>query len=238
MKYRYIFGPVTSRRLGKSLGIDLVPYKTCTLDCIYCECGKTNNLTLKRKEYAETKLVIEEIDNYLNRQSDIDYITFSGSGEPTLHIGIGEIINFLKENYSNNKIALLTNSTLLNDRTVLKEIKEIDLLIPSLDAVSQETFKKINRPIAYMNSEDIINSLINLKNIVNCPIWLEIFIVPGINDNQIEIKKLTEAVEKINPTRVHVNTLDRPGTKKSVKKINKTKLIDITKHFKRKVDII
>lgn len=164
MDYKYIFGPVPSRRLGSSLGIDLIPYKTCSLNCVYCECGKTTDLTFERKEYVPTERVIEELDDYLKTEPELDYITFSGSGEPTLHNGIGEIIKFLKENYPQYQLALLTNSTLLNDEKLQDEIKKLDLIVPSLDAVSEDVFQKINRPVEGLSAQKIVQGLINLNN--------------------------------------------------------------------------
>ena len=163
MKYKHLFGPVPSRRLGVSLGIDLVPHKTCTLDCVYCECGKTTNRTFERREYAPLDEILEELKNYMNENSEIDYITFSGSGEPTLHSGIGEIINFLKHNYPQYKVAVLTNGTLFYGKKLRDEVKSADLIIPSLDAASCEIFNKINRPYEKLNLDKIINGLIALR---------------------------------------------------------------------------
>jgi len=130
MKFKHLFGPVPSRRLGVSLGIDLVPYKTCTMDCIFCECGKTTNLTIDRKEYVPTAEILDELDAYLKQSPDLDYITFSGLGEPTLHSRIGEILNFLKQNYPRYKVAILTNGTLLFHKELRDEIKNTDIVKP------------------------------------------------------------------------------------------------------------
>ncbi len=238
MKLKHIFGPVISRRLGKSLGIDLVPFKTCSLDCIYCECGKTNNLTTERAEYVPTEEVIQELDNYLSTSPDLDYVTFSGSGEPTLHSGIGKIISFLKTNYPDYRIALLTNSTLLGNKDLLEEIKEVDLIIPSLDAVLEKTFKKINRPLTSLTVEDIIKPLINLKNNIKGLIWLEIFIIPGINDSREEITKFKEIIEKMNPDKIQLNSLDRPGTETWIKKAKHFSLEEIAQKLGDKVEIV
>jgi wyosine [tRNA(Phe)-imidazoG37] synthetase (radical SAM superfamily) len=238
MKLKHIFGPVISRRLGKSLGIDLIPFKTCSLDCIYCECGKTNNLTIRRAEYVPTEEVIQELDNYLSTSPDLDYVTFSGSGEPTLHSGIGKIISFLKTNYPDYRIALLTNSTLLSDKDLLEEIKDLDLIIPSLDAVLEKTFSKINRPIASISVEDIINPLINLRDTFQGLIWLEIFIIPGVNDSREEIDKFKEIIKKINPDKIQLNSLDRPGTENWIKKANQSRLEEIARKLGDKVEIV
>ncbi len=238
MKLRHIFGPVLSRRLGKSLGIDLVPFKTCSLDCIYCECGQTNNLTLERKEYVPTEEVIKELDNYLGSNPDLDYVTFSGSGEPTLNSGIGNIITFLKTNYPDYKIALLTNSTFLNNQQLLKEIEDIDLIIPSLDAVSEEVFNRINRPLPTLTAADIVNSIVNLKNTFHGRVWLEIFIIPGVNDSKEELKKIRKVVEKINPDKIQLNSLDRPGTETWINKPDRNNLESIARILGGKVEII
>ncbi|AZO95398.1 radical SAM protein [Halocella sp. SP3-1] len=237
MKLKYIFGPVLSRRLGNSLGIDLVPYKTCSLDCIYCECGKTNNLTARREEYVPTKDVINELDRYLINKPEIDYITFSGSGEPLLHNGIKRIINYLKDNYD-YKIALLTNGIHFIDRSVIEEVERVDLIIPSLDGVTQETFIKINRPLKNIFIDDVIDGLIKLRSNFSNQIWLEIFIIPGINDNNDELVKFKEVIKKIKPDRVQLNSLDRIGTLKNIKKASEKELQSIAELFEGKIDII
>lgn len=237
MKLKYIFGPVLSRRLGNSLGIDLVPYKTCSLDCIYCECGKTNNLTARREEYVPTKDVINELNRYLINKPEIDYITFSGSGEPLLHNGIKRIINYLKDNYD-YKIALLTNGIHFIDRNVIEEVERVDLIIPSLDGVTQETFIKINRPLESIFIDDVIDGLIKLRNNFSNQIWLEIFIIPGINDNNDELVKFKEVIKKIKPDRVQLNSLDRIGTLKNIKKASEKELQSIAEFFEGKIDII
>lgn len=219
MEYKYLFGPVPSRRLGVSAGIDLVPYKTCSLNCLYCECGTTTKLTLKRKEYIPTEKVIKELNHFLQSAPEIDYLTFSGSGEPTLHNHLGKIVNYLKENYSHYNIALLTNGTLFYKYDSLyNEVKNIDLIIPSLDAVSENIFKKINRGINNLKSEEIISGLIKLRKEYHGEIWLEIFVIPGINDTKKEINNFNTIIKKIKPEKVQLNSLDRPGTEKNIKK--------------------
>jgi len=236
---KYLFGPINSRRLGISLGIDLVPPKTCTLDCVYCECGRTTNLTSKIKEYYPTSAIIQEIDNYLNSKPKLDVITLAGSGEPTLHQGIGQIINYLKTNHPSYKVALLTNGTLLYLNEVQNKIKLVDYLIPSLDAVSQNVFQKILRPAPGMESKKIINGLIDLQKKLAGQIILEIFIIPQINDKPQELKKLKEACRKIKPTKIQLNSLDRPGTEDWVKPENKKNLLKIKEYFlPLKVEII
>ncbi len=224
MKYKHLFGPVPSRRLGVSLGIDLVPFKTCTLNCVYCECGRTTNLTLERKEYVPLAEILAELDDYLKGAPDLDYITFSGSGEPTLHTGIKSIIEFLKKNYPKYKIALLTNGTLLHDKKVRDEFMGADLILPSLDAASENAFKSVNRPHKNLSLDEMMNGLIKLRGEFKGAIWLEIFIIPGINDSDAEIELLKENIDKIKPDKIQINTLDRPGTESWVMPAEKCEL--------------
>ena len=224
MKFKHLFGPVPSRRLGISLGIDLIPYKTCTLDCIYCECRKTTNLTIDRKEYIPTGEILNELNEYLKNSPELDYITFAGSGEPTLHSKIGEIINFIKQNYPQYKVAVLTNGTLFYEKELRDELKFADLIIPSLDAASDEVFKKINRPHENLNLSKIINGIAAFRKDFPGEIWIEVFIVPGINDTKNELQKIKKVIEKINPEKIQLNTLDRPGAESWVMPVKKEEL--------------
>jgi len=224
MTYKHLFGPVPSRRLGVSLGIDLVPYKTCTLNCVYCECGRTTNLTVDRKEYVPLAEILAELDDYLKKSPELDYITFSGSGEPTLHTGVGEIIRFLKEGYPSYRVAVLTNGTLFYDKGIREEVKNADLIIPSLDAASEEAFGMVNRPHGSLSIDVIIKGLAELRKEFSGDIWLEVFIVPGMNDSDAELQLLKKAIGEIRPDRVQVNTLDRPGTESWVMPAKKAEL--------------
>ncbi|HQC34683.1 MAG TPA: radical SAM protein [Methanoculleus sp.] len=212
MAYRYLFGPVPSRRLGRSLGIDLVPQKTCTFDCAYCECGRTTVLTLERREYVPTDRVIAELDDCLAKAPDIDYVTFAGSGEPTLHSGIGDIISFIKDHHPRYRVAVLTNGALFVDPDVRAALMRADLVVPSLDAVSEDIFRDINRPSPGITAGQVVAGLVAFSREFPGVIWLEVFIVPGKNDTDEELLRLRDAVAVIAPDRVQVNTLDRPGT--------------------------
>ena len=208
---KYIFGPVPSRRLGTSLGVDIVPYKTCSMNCIYCECGKTNKLTLERREYVPASEVTEQLDELLSGAPELDYITFSGGGEPTLNSGIGKIIRHVKEKFPQYKICLLTNGGQLGNDDVIEDLKEIDLVIPSFDASNDAELEKINLPIPGITVEGLIEGYVKFRSRVKCLFWLEIFIVPGVNDSDASIAAFAEAVRRIAPDKVQLNTLDRPG---------------------------
>lgn len=210
--YKYLFGPVPSRRLGMSLGIDLIPKKVCSLDCVYCEVGKTTKFTTQRLEYVKYNKVIDELNDFMSTNPKIDYITFSGSGEPTLNSRIGDVLNFIKENYPDVKTAVLTNGTLLSDKNLRKELLKADVILPSLDAAGEETFKKINRPAPNLSLDEYIQGIIDLRKEYSGKIWLEVLFLKGYNDSEDELIRLKKAIEKIKPDSIQLNTLDRPGT--------------------------
>ncbi len=210
--YKYIFGPVPSRRLGMSLGVDLVPHKVCSMNCVYCECGATNNLTLNRKEYVPYVDVITEIDHYMTNNPEPDYFTFSGAGEPSLNSRIGEVLKFIKSAYPEVPVAVLTNGSLFIQKQVRNELLTADLVLPSLDAVSDTVLQKIDRPNQGLSGEKYINGLISFRKEYPGKIWLEILILPGYNDNPIELQLIKDAIVKINPDKIQLNTIDRPGT--------------------------
>ena len=212
MQYNTLFGPVPSRRLGISLGVDLVPMKTCTLNCIYCECGKTSHLTLERKEYVSFETVKKELTHYMAHHARPDYITFSGSGEPTLNSKIGDVLDFIKSSISDIPVALLTNGTLFYQKQVREDIKDSTVVIPSLDAATEKIFNKINRPSPHLHMDKIIEGLIRFRKEYSGKMWLEVFIIPGINDTKEELNILKQVIGKIKPDQIHLNTLDRPGS--------------------------
>ncbi len=211
MKYSHLFGPVISRRLGISLGVDLVPYKYCPLNCVYCEVQRTTHLETERREFFPLLTIISELRSYLQTAPKLDYITFSGAGEPTLYSRIGEIISFVKSEFPDYKLALLTNGVLLNDPDLRRDILPCDLILPSLDAVSQSVYEKLNRPKPGLQSAELINNLISLRQGYTGNIWLEVFILPGLNDTDEEIYLLRDAIAMISPDIVQLNSLDRPG---------------------------
>lgn len=210
--YKYLFGPVPSRRLGMSLGVDLVPKKVCSLDCVYCEVGKTTKLTLERKEYIKVERVKEDLTNYFENNPDPDYITFSGSGEPTLNKYLDKILQFIKDNRPDIPVAVLTNGTLLHDSNVRETLLKADLVLPSLDAATEDVFKKINRPAENLSIDTCIRGLVDFRKEFKGTMWLEIFILPGYNDGDAELTALKKAILQIQPDSIQLNTLDRPGT--------------------------
>ena len=221
---KYVFGPVPSRRLGMSLGIDLTPYKTCSYDCIYCELGKTTNKTIIRKEYISKDLVLKQLEDYLPLlDAKPDYITISGSGEPTLNAQLGAIIRHIKD-MSSIPAAVITNSSLLFMDEVKKDLEAADLLLPSLDAVSSPVFKFINRPEPSLSSNKIINGLTEFSKAFSGQIWLEILFCRAINDDAAEVERMRETLESIKPDRVQLNTAIRPAPESFVTPLNDKQL--------------
>jgi len=227
MEYKFLFGPIPSRRLGTSLGVDLIPHKICNLNCVYCESGITNRQTNVRKEYIPVDKVIAELSHYLNQKPALDYITFSGAGEPLLNSGIGKVVHYIKNNHQSYKIAVITNGLLLQDSKVRKELLAVDLVLPSLDASVNETFKKINRPLKEDEINNVIDGLSQFRKEFKGKIWLEVFFLPDYNDDEQSLVTLKESIFKINPDIVQLNTLDRPGTKSDLKPLNFERLIYI-----------
>jgi wyosine [tRNA(Phe)-imidazoG37] synthetase (radical SAM superfamily) len=208
--YEFIYGPVPSRRLGRSLGLDLVPYKVCSFNCIYCQVGLTTNLTTKRAEYNPPDQIMVELTRWLAEDGDAQYITMAGSGEPSLNSGMGRIVDFLKER-TEIPLCLLTNGSLLWREDVREESMKFDLLNPSLDAATEEVFRRVNRPAKELTIERIIEGLAAARE--QCPgeMWLEVMLVQGINDHEEELAAMAEAIGIIKPARVQINTVVRPS---------------------------
>jgi len=237
--YKYLFGPVPSRRLGMSLGIDLVPKKVCSLNCVYCEVGKTTKLTTERKEYILYDKVTRELAHYFANNPNPDYITFSGSGEPTLNSRIGDVLQFIKQKKPDIPVAVLTNGTLLYDEKVRDELMDANVVLPSLDAATEITFQKINRPAPQLTVEKYIQGLIDFRKEYKGKFWLEIFLLKDYNDSKEELDLLKKAILKINPDSIQLNTLDRPGTVENLIPLSKNELQEIIDYWNLpKVEII
>jgi wyosine [tRNA(Phe)-imidazoG37] synthetase (radical SAM superfamily) len=235
---KYIFGPVPSRRLGRSLGIDLVPYKTCTFDCIYCDLGKTTHKTISRESYAKPEEIRRELELTLpNLSKKPDYITISGSGEPTLNQNIGDIIHNIKD-LTSIPLAVLTNGSLFSLEEVREALVGADVVIPSLDALNEVTFQCLNRPHPSLRMDEIISGFIQFRKQYGGQVWLEIVFCRGINDDQEEIERLKEAIERIQPNRVQLNTPVRPPAEEFAYPLGITQLEEIRKKLGDKAEII
>ncbi len=234
-----IFGPVPSRRLGLSLGIDLVPLKTCSQDCIYCELGRTAEPVAERREYIPWTQLESEIRAFFRRapETGFDYVTLSGSGEPTLNTALPRVIRLLQE-LTPVPLALLTNGTLFTEPEVRREVSGLDLILPSLDAVSEDIFRVLNRPAAGLSAAGLIAGLEALGRECEGEIWLEILFCRGLNDHPAEIERLAAACERIQPDRIQLNTVVRPGTLSSARAVDFAFLERILPRFGPRAEII
>jgi len=237
MKYKHLFGPVMSRRLGISLGVDLVPYKYCPLNCVYCEVQSTTHLGTQRQAFFPEEEILCELDCFLSVPRHLDYITFSGAGEPTLNSSLSQIVNHIKSSYPAYKLALLTNGILFNDPKVRAEALPCDIVLPSLDAATQSVFEKINRPQPGLQVRDLIDGLICFRQEYSGKIWLEVFMIAGINDGDTELDAIASAIEAIKPDLVQINSLDRPGTEAWVKPMSLVSLKNVKNHLARKITV-
>ena len=230
--YKHVFGPVPSRRLGISLGVDLVLSKSCNLNCIFCECGATKKIQLERQSFKDMNEILNEIQSVL-KDIKPDYITFSGSGEPTLSLDLGNISKAIKEDLKyKGKICLITNSLLLANEQVTKELEYIDLIVPTLNTLNQDIFERIVRPDYRTSVDEIKKGFINLNNSnYKGKIWIEIFILENINDSEenfIEIANFLNS-ENIRYDKIQLNTIDRVGAERDLKAISFDKILKAKK---------
>ena len=237
-QFNHIYGPVPSRRLGRSLGIDLVPHKICTYNCIYCQIGKTTKKTLLRKEYIRKEEVLQEVKAFLSKgDSPIDHFSLSGSGEPTLHSKIRSIIEEIKT-LSSIPVAVITNGSLLYEREVREDLLGADVVLPSLDAVSSEVFMRINRPHPEISAEKIIEGMVEFRKVYKGQIWLEVLFCKEVNDTPGELRRMKEVVERVQPDLIHLNTVVRPPSEDWVKPLSQKEMEEIQAFFGEKATII
>jgi len=234
-KREYIFGPVPSRRLGRSLGVDLIPFKTCTYDCIYCQLGRTTNKTIKRKEWVPTDIVIDQLKAKLVTKPD--YITLSGSGEPTLYSRLEQLISRIKD-ITNIPVAVLTNGSLLWLPELRNALQSADMVIPSLDAGSNHTFQYVNRPHPDISFSNMVEGLAKFRDAYTGKYWLEVFLVAGVTTTEVEIHRLTSCISSICPDKVQVNTVTRPPAEDFARPVPAKQLRAIASQLYENVEVI
>ena len=234
---KFLFGPVPSRRLGRSLGVDIVPFKVCTLDCLYCQLGRTTNKTTERKEYIPIEPVLAELKDRLDNDLQADFITLSGSGEPTLNSRLGELINDIKK-ITDIPVAILTNGTLLYREDVRADCAKADVVVPSLDAGDEETFRKINRPCRDISIEKLSSGLCAFRKEFAGQIWLEVFLVEALNTDADQIAKISGLIKRIRPDKVQLNTAVRPTAEAGVKKLDDEKLQAIADQLGESCEVV
>ena len=236
-KSKYIFGPVPSRRLGKSLGIDLVPYKTCPFDCIYCQLGRTTTKTMERKEYFPLDEIIGEVDRKLKENCAFDYITLSGSGEPTLHSRIGELIEAIKKRTA-KPLAVITNGSLLWDGDVRSALMPADVVVPSLDAGTQEYFEAVNRPCPGLRLDRVVDGLETFSREFKGQMWLEVFLLGGMFDPRSRAREIAELTRRIRPTLVQLNTVARPPCESFAAPVPRDVMMELPSYFSGPTEVI
>ncbi len=237
MRIRNVFGPIPSRRLGRSLGIDLVPSKTCSYDCVYCQLGRTTNKTIERRPFVPMSDILMEVEERLACGAKADHITLSGSGEPTLHSDCGDIIRTLKT-LTRTPIAVLTNGSLLWDPAVREELAAADLVIPSLDAGDGETFARINRPHPSLNFDTMVEGLVTFSREFTGALWLEVFLVAKINDDEDQVRKMAAIAARMRTDRIQVNSVARPPAEENAKAPSPKVLADRAKLFDGNVELV
>ncbi len=236
-KVHYLYGPVSSRRLGRSLGVDIMPYKICTLDCIYCQLGRSTQKSVERREYVPVAAVLAAIRRKVNEGLDADFITIGGSGEPTLNSGLGPLIDGIK-GLSTIPVAVLTNGTLLFREDVRDDCAKADVLLPSLDAGDEETFQRINRPHQDISIEKLVAGLCAFRAGFAGKIWLEVFLVEGLNADDEQIGRIARLIDRIRPDKIHLNTAVRPTAEADVERPDSDKLRDIAARLGPKCEVI
>jgi wyosine [tRNA(Phe)-imidazoG37] synthetase (radical SAM superfamily) len=236
-KYKHLYGPVPSRRLGRSLGIDLVPFKVCSYDCIYCQLGSTGSTTVARREYVANDEILVELERKLSTDILPDYISLAGSGEPTLHSGIGELIRTIKT-ITDVPVAVLTNGSLLWLPEVREALLAADLVLPSLDAGDAATFQLINRPDNSLDFEQMVQGLVDFTQCFTGEVWLEVFLLAGINDDDQSVEKIAAFVEQIKPARVQLNSVYRPPAEDYVLGLTSTRIQQLSELFSGVVEVI
>jgi wyosine [tRNA(Phe)-imidazoG37] synthetase (radical SAM superfamily) len=231
----YIFGPVNSRRLGRSLGIDLFKEKICNLNCIYCEVGVTTRLTCERDEYVPTADIIAEIDAYCRQPehvAELDFVTVTASGEPTLHAGLGMILTHLKE-VTAKPVAVLTNGTTLSDAGVCDELDCADVVVPSLDSALVTSFRKLDRPANCLDLEQVIEGLVTFSHRYHGKLWLEILFARGINDSEEDVRALRRVAARMRIDRIQLNTVARPPLEAFARPLSRQRMQAIAQQFQQ-----
>ncbi|NDV18081.1 radical SAM protein [Pseudodesulfovibrio sp. JC047] len=221
MAYKYIFGPVMSGRLGRSLGLDLLGDRICSMDCVYCEVGATRVLTVERKPYVPANAILEELAAWKAEGLTMpDVVTLGGLGEPCLNSEMGAVITGARKLFPDTDIAVLTNASLMGDPDVRRELALADSILPSLDSLMEDEFTRVNRPCKGFSPAGIADGLLEFKKEFKGKIFLEILLAEGINDTDENLGRLKNFCERLAPDRVDVVTLTRPGTVKGVRPVD------------------
>ena len=235
--YKYLFGPVPSRRFGRSLGVDLNPYKTCSMDCVFCQLGRTTEKTVIRKEYVPTDAVLSELEEWLINDGMADYITLSGSGEPTLHSRFGEVLQFIRKN-SEIPAVLLTNGTMLNLQEAREAASVANVVKISLSAWDQASYRWVNRPHPQLRFDQLVEGQKAFRAQFKGELWMEVFLVGGMNSMQDDVRKIAALAKQIEPDRIQLNTAVRPPAEDFAAPLSKEQMEELTNLFHPAAEVI
>jgi wyosine [tRNA(Phe)-imidazoG37] synthetase (radical SAM superfamily) len=233
----FTYGPVPSRRLGMSLGVDIVPPKICTLDCVYCQLGRTTQSSVTRADFVDIEAVLAEIKRKLDAGLKADFITLGGSGEPTLNSRLGDLIDGIRR-LTNIPVAILTNGTLLYRQDVRAECAKADMVAPSLDAGDAATFEAVNRPNRDITIEKLVSGLEQFRKEYSGQIWLEVFLIAGVNTDAEQIELIKGLIQRIRPDKVHLNTAVRPPAEPDVRAVPREVLDRIARQIGGACEVI
>ena len=234
---RYLFGPVPSRRFGRSLGIDLTPFKTCSLNCVFCQLGRTTRQTVERRDYVPTSAVLTEIDDWLETDGEADVVTLSGSGEPTLHSGFGEVIEFIRSR-SNIPVLLLTNGTMLHLPEVRDAAAGANMVKVSLSAWDEESFQAVNRACTGVTFNQLVEGEEAFRKAFLGKLFLEVFLLRGINSTPADVKKIAAFAGRIGPDRVQLNTAVRPPAEDFAAALPRRRMAELVELFSPPAEVI
>jgi wyosine [tRNA(Phe)-imidazoG37] synthetase (radical SAM superfamily) len=232
----FVYGPVPSRRLGFSLGVDILPFKTCTLDCIYCQLGPSSRTTVRRRTFFDPKAVLGQVRKAVASGARIDHITFSGSGEPTLNRSLGEIIRGIKE-MTGVPVVVLTNGTLLDRRDVRRDLREADIVVPNLDAATPGLFSRVNRPDKALRLDRMLEGLSAFRREFKGEIWLEVMLIAGVNDAPGHVRKLRKIIDASGADKVQLNTVIRPPAERAARPLGEARMRAICRAFGPRCEI-
>ncbi len=230
-----VYGPVPSRRLGRSLGVDLIPFKTCTYDCAYCQLGRTTDKTVRRQRWVDPADVVTQVRDRLGSEPDV--IALAGSGEPTLYSGLGEVIAGVKD-ITDVPVAVITNGSLLGRADVRKGLAGADIVLPSLDAPSEDLFRRVNRPHASLHLAGLVDGLVSFRAGYRGEIWLEVMLLAGVTDQVAEVRALAEIAARIAPDRIQLNTAVRPPAESFVAPVDRASLEELAGLFTPCAEVI
>ena len=236
-QHRHLFGPVPSRRFGRSLGVDLTPYKTCSLDCVFCQLGRTVEKTIVRKEYVPTDLVLAELAEWVKAGGSADYITLSGCGEPTLHSRFGDVLTFIREKSSIPSV-VLTNGTMLHLPEVREAAALADVVKISLSAWDDDSFEWVNRPHPQLRFDQLVEGERTFRREFRGELWMEVFLVGGMNSTPRDVRKIASLAKEIQPDRIQLNTAVRPPAEEFVTSLSRAQMEELAGLFQPAAEII